>query len=293
MFIHKKACQVPHVLDIVDCPPYDSEHDILYYLRFYDPLYYPEYYPEIFGNVDAVKNWLESSFKTHISDCTVCVPKCFSIVTISISWEKKSYVISFELDGNSQQHFLTFDFLQSSKYSHCSFLSTISGQVPLCPSESTVDKNLPYILDKVLPAWLFYTEDHYKLCLSHLSVSVLAASAKSCLKFSKSHSLPERKKNCYISTIVSHFIADRNHLISSSSSNGLHYHDFVHCVEEIYGQETTALLHEPHFILDKFINRTLKTKIGFFNESIDELVYHLHIISKKDLIKIIKEIPTY
>ena len=61
MFLCKKPCHVPRVLDLVDCPIYNCEHDILSYPKYYDPLYYPELYPEIFRTVDSVKNWLQSS----------------------------------------------------------------------------------------------------------------------------------------------------------------------------------------------------------------------------------------
>ena len=73
MFFQKKPCCAPRVLDVVDCPAYNIEHDILYYPKFYDPLYYPEYYPEIFVNINTVKEWLEFSLKTHITDCGLCV----------------------------------------------------------------------------------------------------------------------------------------------------------------------------------------------------------------------------
>jgi len=55
MLLQKKPSCVPRVLDIVDCPAYNIEHDILYYPKFYDPLYYPQYYPENFVNVDTAK----------------------------------------------------------------------------------------------------------------------------------------------------------------------------------------------------------------------------------------------
>ena len=149
-----------------------------------------------------------------------------------------------------------------------------------CSSESPVDSSLPCIFDKELPVWLFCTEDLYELHLSDLSISVLAAAAKSCLQSSKKCSLPERKKSCYISTIVSHFVANHSQLISSSSSNGLCYGAFVDYIEQIYGKTVSALLREPPFILAPIINRTLNITLLFFNESVDELVAHLQWRSK-------------
>ena len=35
MFLTKKPCRVPRVLDIVDCPAYNHEHEILYHPKFY------------------------------------------------------------------------------------------------------------------------------------------------------------------------------------------------------------------------------------------------------------------
>jgi len=297
-FSKKKPCCAPQVLDVVDCPAYNIEHDILYYPKFYDPLYYPEYYPEIFVNIDTVREWLEFSLKTHITNCGLCLRKflSFSDVTVSISWEDKSYVVLFLIEGNPQQHWLSFYYLESSRYSHCKFLSTFGCEMPTAANinhSSPVDSSLPYIFDKELPAWLFYTEDLYELHLSDLSISVLAAAAKSCLQSSKKCSLPERKKSCYISTIVSHFVANHSQLISSSSSNGLCYGAFVDYTEQIYSKTVAALLREPPFRLAPVINRTLNTTLLFFNESVDELVARLCVIPQKNLTNIIKQIPAH
>ena len=102
MFLSKKSCQVPHVLDIVDYPAYNHEYDILYYPKFYDPLYYPELYPEIFVSVDTVKKWVESSLASHITVCDVClaVSSHFtSDIKFLVSWGEHDYIISSYIDG--------------------------------------------------------------------------------------------------------------------------------------------------------------------------------------------------
>ena len=112
MFLTKKPCRVPRVLDIVDCPAYNHEHEILYYPKFYDPLYYPELYPEIFATVDTVKQWLEFSLASHVTVCGVClaVSSCFiSHIKFSVSWGEHGYLISSYVDGKFQQCVLSLE----------------------------------------------------------------------------------------------------------------------------------------------------------------------------------------
>jgi len=113
MFLTKKPCRVPRVLDIVDCPAYNHEHEILYYFKFYDPLYYPELYPEIFATVDMVKqSWLEFSLASHVTVCGVClaVSSCFiSHIKFSVSWGEHGYLISSYVDGKFRQCVLSLE----------------------------------------------------------------------------------------------------------------------------------------------------------------------------------------
>jgi len=112
MFLTKKPCRVPRVLDIVDCPAYNHEHQILYYPKFCDPLYYPELYPEIFATVDTVKQWLEFSLASHVTVCGVClaVSSCFiSHIKFSVSWGEHGYLISSYVDGKFQQCVLSLE----------------------------------------------------------------------------------------------------------------------------------------------------------------------------------------
>ena len=149
------------------------------------------------------------------------------------------------------------------------------------------------VSEKELPAWLFYTEDLYTLHLSDLLVSDLASVAKHCFQSSNEGTIPE-KKSCYISIIVSHFLANRSNMISSSLSNGVSYHALTEVIEKTYGAIVAALLCEPPFVLAPFINRTLNVSILFWcNESVDELVHCLQKISKKKLLENIKKIPIH
>ena len=128
------------------------------------------------------------------------------------------------LDGKIRQCLLSLEDLLSCRYSHCGLVSRLRRKVlsstkakptPLLSPPST----LSHILDKELPAWLFCTEDLYKLHLSDHSVPVLAAAAKSCSL--SGISTVARNKSSYISKIVSHFISQRCRLIPLSSSKGM------------------------------------------------------------------------
>jgi hypothetical protein len=128
MFLTKKPCRVPHVLDIVDCPAYNYEHEMLYYPKFYDPLYYPELCPEIFATVDMVKQWLEFSLTSHVTVCGVClaVSLCFiSHIKFSVWWGEHSYIISSYVDGKFRQCVPSLEELQSCRYSHCKLVSRL------------------------------------------------------------------------------------------------------------------------------------------------------------------------
>ena len=85
-FIQKLPCQVPRVLDLVDCPPHNIVHDIAHYPNYYDPLYYPKCYPELFATPSSVKLWLETLLcsQSLISPSAVHVRLCITF------WELNS-----------------------------------------------------------------------------------------------------------------------------------------------------------------------------------------------------------
>ena len=71
-FIQKLPCQVPRVLDLVDCPLHNIVHDIVHYPNYYDPLYYPKCYPELFVTPSSVVRKL-AVLLSLISPSGVCV----------------------------------------------------------------------------------------------------------------------------------------------------------------------------------------------------------------------------
>ena len=141
------------------------------------------------------------------------------------------------------------------------------------------------VLDKELPAWLFYTEDLYKLHLPDHSVPVLAAAASSCSLSSNVNSTVACNKSSYISKIVSHFISQRCQLVSLSSSNGLSCHAFVDFTEQTYGPAVAASLREPPFALASLVDRSCNAStLLWFNEPIDELVRRLWTLTIESLL---------
>ena len=119
-FIQKSPCQVPRVLDIVDCPPHNIVHDILHYPNYYGPLYYPECYPEVVATSSSVKAWLETSLCSHISLCCPCssMHKLLG-VKFSVQWRDPHYLVCAYADGKLKQCTVSLEDLQSKTYAHC------------------------------------------------------------------------------------------------------------------------------------------------------------------------------
>jgi len=105
-FIHKLPCQVPRVLNVVDCPPHNIVHDILHYPNYYDPLYYPECYPELFATPSSVKLWLETSLTSHSSFCS---SMHLSGVKFSVQWRDPYYLICSYVNGKLKQCTLSLE----------------------------------------------------------------------------------------------------------------------------------------------------------------------------------------
>ena len=103
-FVQKLSCQVPRVLDVVDCPPHNIVHDILHYPNYYDPLYYPECYPEVFATPSSVKVWLETSLCSHISLCCPCSSTHQLLgVKFSVQWRDPYYLVCAYANGKLKQ----------------------------------------------------------------------------------------------------------------------------------------------------------------------------------------------
>jgi len=300
MFLCKRPCTAPRVLDIVDCPAYNHDHDIASYPKFYDPLYFPQFYPQVFATWYSVKDWLQSSLNSHVDFCHVCAASCsMRGVKFTVQWQEFSFVICSYFCGKIRQCLLSLEELQSCKYSHCRLLLRLChpisfphnkiDSVPF-PSQSS---SLLSTMDKELPAWLFYTDELYTLHLSHLSASDLAAAAKCCSQISD-ESKRTHAKSSYISKIVSHFVSQRACLVSLSTVKGVSYSAFVDFMEKSYGATVAASLREPPFMLASVINRNCHfSQLVWFNESIDDLVHRLRSIKLQSLLDAVKRIPAY
>ena len=173
-FIQKSPCQVPRVLDVIDCPPHNIVHDILHYPNCYGPLYYPECYPEVFAT-PSVKVWLETSLCSHISLCCPCssMHKLLG-VKFSVQWRDPHYLVCAYADGKLKQCTVSLEDLQSKTYANCQIVSRLcrpSLVVP--PSDSSID--VYSVIAQEEPAWLFHSDDLYRLHLSQLPAPVLAS----------------------------------------------------------------------------------------------------------------------
>ena len=179
-FIQKLPCQVPRVLDVVDCPPHNIVHNILHYPNYYDPLYYPECYPEVFATPSSVKMWLETSLCSHISLCCPCSSTHQLLgVRFSVQWRDPYYLVCAYVDGKLKQRVVSLEDLQSKTYVHCQIVSRLcraSLVVPL--SDPCID--VYSVIAQEEPAWIFHSEGLYRLHLSWLPAPVFASAAKSC-----------------------------------------------------------------------------------------------------------------
>ena len=200
-FIQKLPCQVPRVLDVVDCPPHNIVHDILHYPIYYDPLYYPECYPEVFAT-PSVKVWLETSLCSHISLCCPCSSTHQLLgVKFSVQWRDPYYLVCAYANGKLKQCMLSSEDPQSKTYAHCQIVSRLCRASFVVPqSDSCIE--VYSVIAQEEPAWLFHSDDLYRLHLSQLPAPVLASAAKSCSRDPKN--IP-RNKTSSISKIIDHF----------------------------------------------------------------------------------------
>ena len=180
-FIQKLPCQVPRVLrvDLVDCPPHNIVHDIAHYPNYYDPLYYPKCYPELFATPSSVKVWLETSLCSHISLCCPCSSVHHLLgVKFSVQWKDPYYLICSYVGGKLKQCTLSLENLQSKTYSHCQIVSMLCRASPPVPPSASQNVDVYSVIAQEEPAWLFRSDDLYRLHLSQLLTKSRGLGAK-------------------------------------------------------------------------------------------------------------------
>ena len=137
--MQKFSCQVPQVLDIDDCPPLNVYHDIMHYPKYYAVHYYPECYPEVFTTPLSVKQWLEYSFSSHVSDCVACSNYQALQVKFCVQWKDPYYLVCSYVDGKLKQCTLSLETIQSKTFCPCKIVSKLcktSHQFILSSNES-------------------------------------------------------------------------------------------------------------------------------------------------------------
>lgn len=231
----------------------------MHYPNYYDPLYYPECYPELFATPFSVKMWLEHSLCSHISCCCSCSSKHhFRKVNFSVQWKNPLYVICSYVDGNLKQCTLSLRTLQSKKYSHCQIVSKLCRTSFVVPPSAKHNIDVYSVMAEKEPAWLFYSDNLYRLHLSQLHGSVLSSAVKSCSETEvKSPQEVSRYKTAFISKIIDHFVSQRSNFISAVRNGIIIFSQdilctFVEQTERLYGASVAALLRErmnPHFCL--------------------------------------------
>jgi hypothetical protein len=270
----------------------------MHYPKYYDPLYYPEYYPELFATPSSVKLWLETSLSSHITLCSSRHQP--SGIKFSVQWRDPYYLVCSYVDGKLKQCTLSLEKIQSKNYSHCQIVSRLCRAPPPVPPSSSQILNLYSVIAQKEPAWLFHSNDLYRLHLSHLPAPVLLSAAKSC---SRDPQKVLRNKTTYISTIIDHFILERNIFISAVRNGATTFSQdslciFVERTEQLYGSSVAALLREAPFQLSHRLRRLVHRPsssggLQWYHESIDELVRRLCTFSAGALLSELKKIPVH
>lgn len=133
----------------------------------------------------------------------------------------------------------------SVQYMICSYVCRPSLVAPLSGQNVDVYSVIP----QEEPAWLFHSENLYRLHLSQLPPPVLAFAAKPC---STDPQKVPRKKSSSISKIIDHFVSERNIFIPAVRNGATIFSQdrmciFVDHTERLYGASVAALLRGPPF----------------------------------------------
>jgi hypothetical protein len=244
-------------------------------------------------------------------DCHICLFKHInSSIRYSVQWRETHFVVCTFLNGKLKQCTLSQKELISHNYTHCWLLSCLHGKSFPLKSDVVViatplTKHFFNIVAKEDPAWLYYSFETYHMHLSQVSVSVLATAIKSCSQSGIGCKvIPHKKckKEMIISTIIEHFISERNRYIltsrakfskSATSSSHNSIYSFVDLMELLYGQEIATMLRETPFTISPQVNQEIisSDELSWFNESIEELVRRLHSFSMDTVISHVKKIP--
>ena len=241
---------------MVDCPPHNTIHEITHYPYYYDPLYYPEYFPEIFATLSSVRQWIESSLYFHISRPTCCPCSGYHRleIKISVQWRDPHYLICSYIGGKLKQCVLSLETgLQSKRYTHCQIISRLCTVTQLVPLAASHTDKIYNVISQKIPAWLFHSDELFRLHLSQLPFAVLYFVVKSCCA-SGSPQKSSRNKTSLVSNIIDHFISERNVFVSAIRNGTIIFSqdnlcDFVKHTEKLYGTSVAALLRESPFLL--------------------------------------------
>jgi hypothetical protein len=167
-FICKSPCTCTCILDIADCPPYDVEHEIPSYPRFYDLLYYPIYHSVIYENPASFCHWLQTTLTDHMDYCFLCLSPGHAI---SVQFATPDIVVHAGHHAVS----LSLDDIESSTYSHCAVFQHLA----LCSWDSVLDMNM-YLRPALNtdPAWFSHSEGCHEANLCALPAPVLQTAAQ-------------------------------------------------------------------------------------------------------------------
>ena len=163
-------------------------HDIDLFPKYYDPIYHPCCHPKLFETPMAVKEWIESALNSHDDDCHRCLSKHInSSFRYSVQWRESYFVVCTFLNGKLKQCTVSPKELISHNYTHCWLLSRLHGKTFPLKSDVKIaplleNEGIFNVVAKEDPSWLYHSDAFYRLLLSQVSVSVLAAAIKSWLR---------------------------------------------------------------------------------------------------------------
>ena len=195
-FINKRACMAACVSVYEDCSPHNTMHETDDYPLYYDALYFPELHLSTFKTMETVKAWLLAGIGIHEISCR-CAPNDDATFSVEIKSD------CFRISLGVQEALITADYIESASFTFC-HLARMTANSPL-------NRN---------PAWIMYSETHYKENLECITRDILQASARNVLKI-----VPHRKKDivdCLVLNFMrfrDQFVGHNSHCVPMDSSN--------------------------------------------------------------------------
>jgi hypothetical protein len=298
LFLTKQPSVLSRVLDIRDCPPHFTPHDVSTYPLYYDALYYPQFHSAVYASAHQFCSWLQQSLSSHYTTCARCR---HLNPTVTVVFDGTSLCIA--MDGHRE----TFpcSYFESEVYTHCSVFRRFQiGNVRFSATAGCIAK----LRQQDDPPWFHYDDASYQHNLQALPAPTLVSIAKSLVVRQSSC----RTKKDAIAVVLAHFFAKRQEL---SLMNGEDLSALLSCVSlpvgcipsrgtriaayfcDVYGDHVaTSIRCPPSLTAFIDVERTMaeastSLQIPWLTSSLVDLSRALRTLKKPDILSSIHQQP--